>query len=545
MRSGEQVISSPGSHLSNCPSLLKLLKFLDRIVDKCYAESPSIICFLEDSMTLRILLIGDDDSYGSLIHDMLKEAFPAGFDLDRAGDCESALEHILEPRDPQYDVCLLNDRLGDNHGVDILWEAKLADFKTPIIFMSEEGELRHDLSAMRAGAVDFIEKSQVTSRLLARSIRYAVQRKRSEEDLRKHIIFLEHLVEARTRELLDEQNRLRALVDSIVDEVWFCDATGRILLANTAATAALGFENEQDLLSTISELMPKLQIHAPDGRAKSRREVPILKSVRGEVVKNEEETIRHPKTGEVHHKHVSSAPVKNESGEIIGAVAIIRDVTERKRMEIALREGAQLLQSVLEALPVGVWITDRDGKIIQGNPAGREIWGGARYVGVDHYHEYKCWWADNGEPISPEESALARAVLHGETSLNEEVEIEGFDGLRRIILNSALPVCDSEQQVLAAIGVNQDITARKKAEREREKLIAKLRESLANIRTLKGLLPICAWCKKIRDDQGYWNQLESYITSHFEVGITHGICPECAEKISHELHGLAPRKPKA
>jgi PAS domain S-box-containing protein len=428
--------------------------------------------------------------------------------------------------------------------MDILWEAKLADIKTPIIFMSEEGELRHDLSAMRAGAVDFIEKSQITSRLLARSIRYAVQRKRSEEDLRKHIIFLEHLVEARTRELLDEQNRLRALVDSIVDEVWFCDATGKIQLANTAATDALGFENEQDLLSTISELMPKLQIHVPDGRAKSRSESPILKSVRGEVIQNEEETIRHPKTGELHHKHVSSAPVKNESGEIIGAVAIIRDITERKRMEIALREGAQLLQSILEALPVGVWITDRDGKIIKGNPAGREIWGGARYVGVDRYHEYKCWWADSGEPIRPEESALARAVMRGETSLNEEIEIEGFDGLRKIILNSALPVCDSEQQILAAIGVSQDITARKKAEREREKLIAKLRESLANIRTLKGLLPVCAWCKKIRDDQGYWNQLESYITSHFEVGITHGICPECAEKLSHELHGMAHCKPK-
>lgn len=73
---------------------------------------------------------------------------------------------------------------------------------------------------------------------------------------------------------------------------------------------------------------------------------------------------------------------------------------------------------------------------------------------------------------------------------------------------------------------------RHKASVEREMLIRELREALSHVRTLSGLLPICAWCKKIRDDKGYWQQLEAYIKTHSGADFTHGICPECAGKIS-------------
>lgn len=58
-----------------------------------------------------------------------------------------------------------------------------------------------------------------------------------------------------------------------------------------------------------------------------------------------------------------------------------------------------------------------------------------------------------------------------------------------------------------------------------------LQEALANVKTLRGLLPICASCKKIRDDKGYWNLLEAYLQDHSDVEFTHGICPECAKKL--------------
>ena len=76
---------------------------------------------------------------------------------------------------------------------------------------------------------------------------------------------------------------------------------------------------------------------------------------------------------------------------------------------------------------------------------------------------------------------------------------------------------------------------RKKAEAEREQIIVELQAALARVKTLSGLLPICAGCKKIRDDKGYWNQIEIYISSHTEAEFSHGLCPDCEKKAYEEL----------
>lgn len=132
--------------------------------------------------------------------------------------------------------------------------------------------------------------------------------------------------------------------------------------------------------------------------------------------------------------------------------------------------SVELLKLVLEVLPVGVWIMDRSGRIIHGNPMGQRIWAGARYVGIEQFGEYKGWWRSNGKRIAPEEWAAARAIAKGETSLNEEIEIECFDGTHKIILNSALPIRDASGAIIGGIIVNTDIT-------ERVALEEKLREA--------------------------------------------------------------------
>ncbi len=81
-----------------------------------------------------------------------------------------------------------------------------------------------------------------------------------------------------------------------------------------------------------------------------------------------------------------------------------------------------------------------------------------------------------------------------------------------------------------------DITESKHLEDERKILITDLQEALENIQTLKGLIPICASCKKIRDDKGYWNQMEKYISDHSDAKFSHGICPDCAKKLYPELY---------
>lgn len=80
-----------------------------------------------------------------------------------------------------------------------------------------------------------------------------------------------------------------------------------------------------------------------------------------------------------------------------------------------------------------------------------------------------------------------------------------------------------------AIIASQDITERKNSENDRLKLISDLQHALQEVETLRGLLPICAGCKKIRDDQGYWNHIETYFSKHSGIDFTHTLCPDCIQ----------------
>jgi hypothetical protein len=92
--------------------------------------------------------------------------------------------------------------------------------------------------------------------------------------------------------------------------------------------------------------------------------------------------------------------------------------------------------------------------------------------------------------------------------------------------------------------LHAEIEIRKEIEAKKEKLINALQKSLREVKVLRGLLPICACCKKIRDDKGYWNQIESYILAHSEAEFSHSICPECARKLYPDFHPKAESKSK-
>lgn len=149
-----------------------------------------------------------------------------------------------------------------------------------------------------------------------------------------------------------------------------------------------------------------------------------------------------------------------------GIVVAHEDITARKLAEAALTRTEQALRMTLEALPVGVWLMDAGGRIIHGNAAGQRIWAGARYVGPEQFGEYKGWWLATGKPIAADEWAAARAIRNGETSLDEEIRIQCFDGSSKIVLNSAIPLRDTAGTITGAIIVNQDVTARRHAEDE-------------------------------------------------------------------------------
>jgi len=148
---------------------------------------------------------------------------------------------------------------------------------------------------------------------------------------------------------------------------------------------------------------------------------------------------------------------------------------ERKRAEEALQASNALLQAAINIMPVGLWIIDAKGNISTSSAAVQRIWAGVKYVGIDQLGEYKGWRTDNGKLIGAHEWAGARALEKGETTIEEEVEIECFDGTHKIILDSAVPLRKSDGSINGAITINQDITERKRAE-ERELELAKARE---------------------------------------------------------------------
>ncbi len=141
-------------------------------------------------------------------------------------------------------------------------------------------------------------------------------------------------------------------------------------------------------------------------------------------------------------------------------------IKQRTQVEQALRAKEGLLRKVLELLPVGVWITDKSGKIVQGNPTSQRIWATARNVGIKSYDEEKGRWVDTGNWVQPEGWTAARGISRGETTLNEEIEIECFGGDHKIILNSAVPILDEEQTIQGGVVVNQDITLVRQAEKD-------------------------------------------------------------------------------
>ncbi|WP_161635995.1 hybrid sensor histidine kinase/response regulator [Desulfonatronovibrio hydrogenovorans] len=167
---------------------------------------------------------------------------------------------------------------------------------------------------------------------------------------------------------------------------------------------------------------------------------------------------------------------RDESGRATRLVGTHTDITDQMRIEEALRKSESLFRKVFEILPVGLWIADKNGKLVQGNPAGTKIWGASPKVGPDQYVIFKAVKLPSGEEVTPENWALAHTVKHRKTITDELLEIEAFDNEKRVILNSTVPVLTEDGELEGAIIINQDITASYMAEqalRESEERFSK------------------------------------------------------------------------
>ncbi|HSR36545.1 MAG TPA: PAS domain S-box protein, partial [Desulfurivibrionaceae bacterium] len=210
---------------------------------------------------------------------------------------------------------------------------------------------------------------------------------------------------------------------------------------------------------------------------------------------------------------------------------LLQHLAERRKAEEALRESQERFHDLFENTSDLIQSIDPAGRFLYVNPAWRKTLG---------YDEEEVQRLNIFDILAPEESAHCQAafgeVMAGKPLDTIETVFLAKDG-RKVFVegNASAKLKDGKPAYTRAIF--HDITARKQAEAEMTQLVGELQRSLAEVKTLSGLLPICSWCKKIRDDKGYWNQLESYISEHSGVDFSHGVCPECMRKHYPDLMG--------
>ena len=220
---------------------------------------------------------------------------------------------------------------------------------------------------------------------------------------------------------------------------------------------------------------------------------------------------------------------------------------EALRIEMAaIRRSADHYKALYEALPVSLEVVDKDGTIVGVNPFHLANMGRGKTTLADYVGKYIV---TRPSIVASGLADKIAAVLQGTPFEADEVHFPALSGGGDGYFNlRGLPLVH-EGEIVGAIFISVDVTAQRKAREELrsystrlEELVEErtselsravtgLQEALARVSTLSGLLPICASCRKIRDDKGYWSQLEAYVLEHSDVQFSHGICPECTKKL--------------
>ncbi|MCP3876014.1 MAG: PAS domain S-box protein [Desulfobacteraceae bacterium] len=217
----------------------------------------------------------------------------------------------------------------------------------------------------------------------------------------------------------------------------------------------------------------------------------------------------------------SLIPITDNSGKIINLVLTLTEVTNRIIAEKALLKEKLTTEEYINSLPGLFYAFDKQ-NFINWNNEWNKITG---YTNEELSTKYGTDFFKGDDKVLIKKQ-MQRVFQEG--SAEADAKIVTKDGQRLpYYFSGVLKKIDGKEYL---IGLGVDISKLKQVEMEREKLIKDLQEALDNIKTLKGLLPICSNCKKVRDDMGYWNQIEGYIQERTEAEFSHGMCPECSDE---------------
>ncbi len=229
---------------------------------------------------------------------------------------------------------------------------------------------------------------------------------------------------------------------------------------------------------------------------------------------------------------ITNHPEKDpKTGQIVAIIGAAHDITERHLAEQALRESESKYHTMIDSMLEGMVRVDLEDRIEHVNKRLCEM--------VEYREDELIGRIGNEILILPEDKEVIKKKhdmrTHGIAD-HYEMKFRKKSGEIFWALVGGAPVYDAGRRVIGSIGILTDITQRKLAEAERERLINELQSALTEVKALSGLLPICANCKNIRDDQGYWHQIENYISTHSDAEFSHGICRDCARKLYPELY---------
>ncbi len=194
---------------------------------------------------------------------------------------------------------------------------------------------------------------------------------------------------------------------------------------------------------------------------------------------------------------------------------------EKEKAEAKIRQSAREWQTTFDSVNDAISLINIEGKILQCNKAMASLLDKT----VLEVMGSTCWELVHNTSERIEGCPFMRMQ---ETHQREIIRLPSGDRMLQVTVD---PVLDEDGDLISVVHIISDITALNQAEEQQKNLISELQTALAKVKKLSGFLPICASCKKIRDDKGYWNQIENSIRDHSEADFSHGLCPECAKNL--------------
>ena len=231
-------------------------------------------------------------------------------------------------------------------------------------------------------------------------------------------------------------------------------------------------------------------------------------------------------------------PYKTIDNRIDGVLMTFVDINELKHVEEAIRKSEKILRDITSTLAEGIYVINEQGHITFMNAEAERLFGRRQTeFSGRNAHDIIHSRRPDGTPLTIEDCHVHKMIKSGGRYDSSDEVFTHKDGTIFPAEVHARSIMEGDK-IVATVLAFQNITERKQAEAERERIISELKEAVANVKQLSGMLPICSSCKKIRDDKGYWSELESYITNHSDALFNHSYCPECGEKAMKEIEKL-------